>query len=199
MDEKPIPSGMVSTWVRERRQRGGSGDGEERGWLRLLEIYGVTEACVRQTAGEVLYDTDEEEDLMIEHVPPYERGQHVRLALLGNKVCICCKSSSSEGEEMVVAKEGEDRGGGENDCKRLRSFPNGNIGEIVLSGNQINDFTDYYHFPPNVKFVTILSLDGATTSSTWYYYRTGDRGYLSPTANRLHILGRIQGESKCHS
>ncbi|GKY92879.1 hypothetical protein MPSEU_000257100 [Mayamaea pseudoterrestris] len=61
-------------------------------------------------------------------------------------------------------------------------------GEVVLFGNQLDRHSSYLcrHDLSAKKFVC----DGNV-----YYYRTGDRGFIHPETNNLHILGRIAGES----
>ena len=142
--------------------------------LRLLSTYGVTEACVYQTVGEVFA-----EDMVSKKI-----GHYIGETMEGVEVRICketTKSTEQTAEETVpqiVADPLE-------------------VGEIVISGSQLDEYSGYLNLPDltKKKFSKIMSRksDGSL-DSTQYFYRTGDRGVIDPNSGRLYILGRIDGE-----
>lgn len=133
---EPIPRAIRRTWAASGR-------------VRLFATYGVTEACVYQTMGEVTET---------KNTAP---GQDVGRPFDGLSVSIVEESN----------------------CSSLTSVGTDRVGEVVLSGNQLDEFSGYL-IQSSPKFV---AQDGC------YYYRTGDRGTVN-VDGVLTILGRINGE-----
>jgi len=109
-------SGRVRGWWARRRN---GKDGKIDGKIRLLSTYGVTEACVYQTAGEVFAD-----DAVT------TKGQDVGLPFDGSNIWIC----KENGETVTSAS-------------LQRVADPGSAGEIVLQGLQLDEFSGYLNLP----------------------------------------------------
>ena len=148
---EPIPNLIQRRWART--------DADDRG-CRLLATYGVTEACVYQTAGEIMSGDESTAGTMGQYVGKAFRGMNVRICQEGNQTS-------------------------------LLNVDPGDIGEVVLSGAQLDVFTGYWKRPELAfKFVAEENENGVVQ----YHYRTGDRGMLDSTHGTLRILGRIGAE-----
>lgn len=176
---EPIPKTMVGRWARRKPDVivTDEGSGEwHREYPRLYATYGVTEACVYQTCGEVVQsqNTDCKNQL----------GQSVGVPLLGTIVSICCPLPEEELPESIPQLE------------RVQQSEDGEpaIGEVVLSGAQVDAMSSYLNLPELTKRVFVQSCDEKVGNYP-YFYRTGDLGYLDPSNNNaLRILGRIKGD-----
>ena len=162
----------------------------DRMFPRLLATYGVTEACVYQTCGEV-FDTDSSEVAC--------QKQGVGQPLVGTHVHICrplsnddevtdIESSVTNAAPIIVDNEND----GADDPT---------IGEVVLSGAQVDGVSSYLNLPELTRrtFVTISNRpknnkDSDDSAAILLAYRTGDLGYIDSTAKNLHIVGRIKGD-----
>ena len=142
-------------WARNQLE----GNGSDEGNIKLLTTYGVTEACVYQTVGEVFADA-----------VLGSKGQDIGLPFAGLRVEIW-----KEDELERTASMAQD------------SLPIGAIGEIVLMGRQLDEWSGYLNLP-EATHDKYLSVRGLT------YYRTGDRGCMDPITGQLHIISRIGGE-----
>jgi acyl-coenzyme A synthetase/AMP-(fatty) acid ligase len=123
-----MPPRVRSWWARTRNE----GDGCcNKGKIKLLSTYGVTEACIYQTAGEVFSD-----DTVV------SKGQDIGLPFEGLIVEIW---KEQEGGGNVIITERESLG-----------LPSGTKGEIVLTGRQIDEFSGYLNLPEATrqKFLT---------------------------------------------
>ena len=173
---EPIPKAIQARWA--RLQTKGAGNTTQhaynREYPRLCATYGVTEACVYQTCGEI-FQFDEE----VRH----SQGQSVGQPLLGTAVHICRPMS----EECV------------DPSPSLEMLPNIHnskepvIGEVVLLGAQLDSTSSYLNRPALSKKVFIESKIGSDDTIS-HAYRTGDLGYIHPTTENLHIIGRIKGD-----
>ena len=185
---EPIPQTIRRAWGRTNETTEGT--------PRLLATFGVTEACVYQTAGEIFKrlndDQDQngysKEDSLCQETKKIKvtptslpKGQNVGDAFPGMGVRICQ----------------EDEQNGENDSKVFSLVDvvsddstklDACVGEVVLFGKQLDSFSGYLNQQSltETKFVY---------SNKSVHYRTGDRGYIDPATNSLHILGRIKGET----
>jgi acyl-CoA synthetase (AMP-forming)/AMP-acid ligase II len=156
-----IPVRVVQKWARPSSTE--DEDGESK--VRLLVTYGVTEACVYQTVGEVF-----QHDSSI--TSSSEGGYHVGSILPGLAVSICSDKVPS-------------------DVNNLKET-NTDIGEIILSGTQIDSLSGYFNYVSHTAtspFVRCTESDGTTSVC----YHTGDRGYLSQDQKSLFLIGRIAG------
>lgn len=79
------------------------------------------------------------------------------------------------------------------------------IGEIVLSGAQVDATSSYPNLPELTGRAFVRRCVGGDDSGDGdcetsdsgkdlYFYRTGDLGYIDPTTGNLHVLGRIRGD-----
>ncbi len=134
------------------------------GKIKLMSTYGVTEVCVYQTIGEVFADTE-----------MHSRGQDIGFCFEGLGVRICQEPEVDKDDNVFILQD---------------VINQGSEGEIVLEGRQLDQFSGYLNMPESTK-IKFTSLWG---SDKTLCYRTGDRGYIDPATNRLHILGRIGGE-----
>ena len=153
---EPIPAAIRSTWSRpnEKAQQCG-----------LYATYGVTEACVYQTMGEILQKDPDGGDNGVS-------GQDVGVAFPGLEIRICMEEDQAS---LVETKPG-------------------GTGEVVLGGSQLDEVSSYLNRSDwRAKFIE-TKRDDSSEGSICYYYRTGDRGFINAATGRLHILGRIQGE-----
>lgn len=149
---------MIGWWARRFHDDEG---------IRLLSTYGVTEACVYQTIGELF--TDDSYPI---------KGHNIGFAFDGMKVEIWNECSGTDKSVF-------------NKC-----LGNGLLGEIVLSGrHQIDEYSGYLNMPQvsRQKF-HVASSDTGLKDGEVYYYRTGDRGMIDPISGALVITGRIIGE-----
>ena len=105
-----IPRHIVRTWARAASSTTG---------LRLMATFGVTEACVYQTIGEVF------------HVEEASSGQDVGKPFPGMGIRICSESNQSELVELDSEGQSAQR----------------KTGEIVLFGNQLDELSGYFHRP----------------------------------------------------
>ena len=140
---------------------------------KLLSTYGVTEACVYQTVCEVFIE-DENVDKM------KSKGYDIGLPLDGvtfsirrESSCDDVNTSKNALNELLLPSE---------------------IGEIVLSGIQLDEFSGYLNLPELTEEKFISTSLSNSNEFTQYSYRTGDRGLVDPISGHLHILGRIDGE-----
>ncbi|VEU44272.1 unnamed protein product [Pseudo-nitzschia multistriata] len=183
---EPIQNSLVVAWARSRAEKEQkNGDSENSlSTCRLLATYGVTEACVYQTCGEVFRESEtiftDSNAALATTLSSSKRGQYVGHPLDGTEVKIC--REDFQGNHLEEVREA------------------GMLGEIVLYGDQIDITTGYLNRPDLVgKFVAeevaVTDNDGDLTSKkVRYHYRTGDRGYINPTDRSLSITGRIVGE-----
>ena len=173
---EPIPKSMQVKWARLKTK--GLDDATHhvynREYPRLFATYGVTEACVYQTCGETFQYKEAVEQ---------SQGQSVGRPLLGTKIYICrpvldtCMDSSPS-------------------LEMLPDFQNSKkpvIGEVVLSGAQLDSISSYLNRSAISKKVFVESNVGSD-DTPFHAYRTGDLGYIHPTTENLHILGRISGD-----
>jgi len=163
-----IPKHIVKAWARDKSQAECKTSSE----LRLCSTYGVTEACVYQTFGEVFQDDD-------------TPGQNVGKPLRGLAVRIRRECNSGEGEALMPRDSSKE-------------VPSG-LGEIVLSGKQIDKYSSYLNRKQlsSAQFVKASMVepgDSNNDKQECYCYLTGDRGYVNSLTNDVHIMGRIQGE-----
>jgi len=118
-----------SRWARRRNEGGGCC---VKGKIKLLSTYGVTEACVYQTSGEVFSD-----DTVV------SKGQDIGLPFEG----------------LIVEIWKEQEGGGNLITTERESLvlPSGTKGEIVLTGRQTDKFSGYLNMPEatHQKFLTV--------------------------------------------
>lgn len=168
---EPIPKRLVEAWARPWQPfsdaRFHSFNDVPVGATRLCATYGVTEACVYQTLGEVFQRVRNEPD---KQMP----GQNVGFPFDGLGVRICVETEQTRLVDVVTMNNNGDT-------------PTSVCGEVVLFGNQLDEFSSYLNHPElHHKFVC--------DEKGVYEYRTGDRGYIDATTNQLYILGRIDGE-----
>ena len=215
---EPIPKRILSIWARRRIKRKMEKSQEQKlqpaeisiksktcidkndavvaieGRIKLLATYGVTEACVYQTAGEVFFDmnddnvssehTHDKHSNRLNHPPIGLGGQDVGTAFIGSMFQIFPENPQQQSSSL-------------NYCET-------NIGEIVISGIQVDALSGYLNRPQLTKEKFIHTNMPATESDhvesnsmfdgVKHLYRTGDRGYINPQSGHLHILGRIDGE-----
>lgn len=166
---EPIPKAMRARWARHRISTNTTSDEYDREYPRLLATYGVTEACVYQTCGEV-YQLNKAEGNP-------SQGQCVGKPLLGINIHIC-SPLPDDCTQSNVTLDFLHRTDGDGDPV---------IGEVVLSGAQV-DITSFYLNLPSVSSQVFVESDGE------FFYRTGDLGYIDAGTDNLHILGRIKGD-----
>ena len=132
---------------------------------RLFATYGVTEACVYQTLGEEMLKSSTEEN-------PSLGGQVVGHPFPGISIRICDETNQDSLEDVEP----------------------GHQGEVVITGNQCDEFTNYLNRPTlKYKFVVTEESQDSLMANR-YHYRTGDRGIINPMDRTLTIIGRIAGE-----
>ena len=183
---EPIPKTMIRNWARRQRstQRGGEWDRE---YPRLCSTYGVTEACVYQTFGEVVLD----DALVCEanQMSMKNPGQCVGLPLIGTNIHICTPHPPDEcvdqTSNFTVLKHAEPDA----------SSSEPTIGEIVLCGSQVDAKSSYLNLDVSARVFIQYHDVGASFGDDYFYYRTGDLGYVDPVSGHLFILGRIQGDN----
>jgi acyl-CoA synthetase (AMP-forming)/AMP-acid ligase II len=131
--------------------------------LKLLATYGVTEACVYQTAGEVfcpsVYNQPSREDDIPRHSPgnDYQKliGQDVGTAFLGTKIRICKEPHdlSSTSLDINSSKLMDVDPSLKHECGLF------GVGEVVLSGCQLDEYSSYLNLPQlsSEKFVHVMT------------------------------------------
>jgi len=122
---------------------------------KLFATYGVTEACVYQTMGLVRVDSTTAINV--------SEGQDV--------------GSAFTGMQFYIALECEK--------EKLTWLNRGEVGEVILSGKQLDQWSAYLN-QSSLSTQRFILMDGM------FYYKTGDRGYISDDGN-LFITGRIDG------
>lgn len=127
--------------------------------VRLYATYGVTEACVYQTMGVIVTNNNSGGgcDVMRESK---HAGQ--------------CVGKPFRGLQVRIVSEGD---------LGMESLHDGQVGEVVLSGVQIDHLSGYLN-REDMTATQFVNLGGA------HYYRTGDQGYIRN--GDLCITGRIQ-------
>lgn len=166
---EPIPKAMRARWARNRTSRDNAFYSYNREYPRLFATYGVTEACVYQTCGEIFQFNNAESN-----------DQSVGQPLIGTTVNICRPLAEDSCDmysplEFLQSAEGA--------CDPV-------IGEVVLSGAQVDITSSYLNLPVVSRRVFVESKDRPEQ----YFYRTGDLGYINASTELLHILGRIKGD-----
>ena len=177
---EPIPKTMRARWARCRtRSASNAINIWDREYPRLFATYGVTEACVYQTCGEVFQV--EGNNLQIGS----SQNQSVGQPLLGSKIDIC-RPLTEDSPITSFAPEA---------LQDTKGDPTPAIGEVVLSGAQVDSLSSYLNLPELTTsvFVRHSSAPNNTQDDT-FFYRTGDLGYIDTLTGNLHILGRIKGD-----
>jgi acyl-CoA synthetase (AMP-forming)/AMP-acid ligase II len=186
-----IPMAMRRRWARKKRRRkeeivaatevgdnGGGCDGNyemDRDYPRLYATYGVTEACVYQTCGEVVM-----EDI-------HSNSASVGKPLLGTQVNICRPLPEDDGDSTNDTLEMLEQGGDD--------VSDPVLGEVVLSGQQVDAMSSYLNLPELTSRVFVQSSEvRADSISHSHFYRTGDLGYIDKRTGELYITGRIKGD-----
>jgi acyl-CoA synthetase (AMP-forming)/AMP-acid ligase II len=141
--------------------------------VRLLATYGVTEACVYQTVGEIIKDEGGEDTQKLQ-------GHFIGSAMDGIEIRICKESNNNHETQSTV--------------HHFEIAAPAEIGEIVISGNQLDEFSGYLNLSQLTKRKFIKVSEPSNNGSTKYYYKTGDRGLMNPNTGQFQILGRIDGE-----
>lgn len=163
---EPIQKQILQRWARREMEI----EDVEKMCCSLYATYGVTEACVYQTMGEIT--------IPVANTQTKRRGQNVGKPFDGMNIRIC-----KENDQEMLVDEGTSSGG---------------IGEIVLCGSQLDDFSSYLNRPKLnlLKFVKEKLEDSSSvaTEQSRVHYRTGDRGYIDNATGNLFILDRIGGE-----
>ncbi|KAL3781530.1 hypothetical protein ACHAW5_005427 [Stephanodiscus triporus] len=199
---EPIPRSIVARWA--RRCPGDEGESFDRRRPRLCATYGVTEACVYQTFGEVLFaesssssscgggggvvvnneDRGDEGGGRRSSTTP---GANVGLPLPGTNVHIC----RPRPEDDV---ENNDEWGDAATLERDGGSLAPEIGEVVISGAQVDAISSYLNSAELTSRVFVrCPADGACSGGKdSHFYRTGDLGCIDPATGNLHILGRIK-------
>mmetsp|Transcript_25497 Transcript_25497/g.61302 ORF Transcript_25497/g.61302 Transcript_25497/m.61302 type:complete len:1096 (+) Transcript_25497:59-3346(+) len=184
---EPIPKAMACRWARSRQAP--QEDAWNREYPRLSSTYGVTEACVYQTFGEVVLEYSEDgvgsNRKGMKNGSSIRPGQNVGLPLLGTEVHICypCPDEESMNQDEVAKLNPVEQ-------DEKSSDP---VGEVVLSGAQLDRMSSYLNLPELTARVFVrCSSDNLGEDS--YFYRTGDLGYIEPKTGNLNILGRIKGD-----
>lgn len=169
-----IPKRIVKRWARK-----GDAGVRANGAPRLLATYGTTEVCVYQTCGEI-FDDDASGDITSGAV-----GQDVGLPLLGNTVRICAVVQDPDASTSSSLMSLDDVVG---------AGPKEGLGEIILSGLQLDNISGYWKRPDLSSGKFFLATQGdVEDNEPSMHYRTGDWGYFN-SSGCLHVLGRIEGE-----
>jgi acyl-coenzyme A synthetase/AMP-(fatty) acid ligase len=149
---------------------------------------------VYQTFGEVVLDDSWKSNVPLcqnaggaTKVPKMSSGQSVGLPLFGTSIHICYPHPEDECVEQfinsLVLKHVEPD----------VSSPEAVIGEVVLSGSQVDVKNSYLNLYVTLR--VFIQWRGASFGNDSYFYRTGDLGYIDRVSGNLHILGRIQGDN----
>lgn len=77
-------------------------------------------------------------------------------------------------------------------CRQNEDVPAGTTGEVVLHGNQLDEFSVYWD-QADLTSKKFSSEFCQCSNEICYYYRTGDLGFLDSMGS-LHIIGRVEGE-----
>ena len=166
-----IPNTILRAWarpaVRNAEMLSSLDEDDDRDSFRLCATFGVTEACVYQTMGEV-FATDSSSAAV---------GQDVGLPFEGLRVRICDERVQDSLVNVAAAAAAAATDG----------HQDGGVGEVVLSGNQLDSVSSYLQ-RPDLTAAKFVEENGTV------YYRTGDRGKIDPVTSRLRIMGRIAGE-----
>jgi acyl-CoA synthetase (AMP-forming)/AMP-acid ligase II/ankyrin repeat protein len=116
---EPVPNHIVKQWARQRKIAANNADvtgrDASRQGLLLASTYGVTEACVYQTFGEVF----------LEEAP--SKGQEIGLPLPGMHVEVCIEQAEAATQNTIQSVTSD-----------------GDTGEIVLSGEQLDKYSCYW-------------------------------------------------------
>ena len=169
-----IPNALRAQWARRLTD---AKDDYDRKYPRLLATYGVTEACVYQTCGEIFQL--KESDLNLGK----RQCQSVGLPLIGTVVHICSPSNESSSTTIQSLEV----------MSNIDAISDPVIGEVVLSGAQVDKQSSYLNLPTLAKRVFVESKNEPDHIGS-FFYRTGDLGYVDTTTKNLHILGRIKGD-----
>jgi acyl-CoA synthetase (AMP-forming)/AMP-acid ligase II len=190
---EPIPKTMIKKWARRRKAQDGKW---ERAYPRLCSTYGVTEACVYQTFGEVFSDDSWKSDVPFcpnaggsTEVPKMSPGQSVGLPLFGTSIHICYPRPEVECVEQFI-----------NSPVLRHVEPDASssepvIGEVVLSGSQVDLKSSYLNLDVTSRVFIQWRDVRSNFGNDSYFYRTGDLGYIDRVSGNLHILGRIHGDN----
>jgi acyl-CoA synthetase (AMP-forming)/AMP-acid ligase II len=173
---EPIPKSMRARWARCQLSTNNSKQSCcDREYPRLFATYGVTEACVYQTCGEVFQINDT--------APAVGKspGQSVGQPLLGSQVHIC-RPLSDDSQDKTSSFE-----------LLSNSGTDAVIGEVVLSGAQLDGLSSYLNLPTLTNQV-FFELTSGSNNVDSFYYRTGDIGCIDTASNNLHVMGRIKGD-----
>jgi acyl-coenzyme A synthetase/AMP-(fatty) acid ligase/ankyrin repeat protein len=116
--------------------------------LRLCATYGVTEACVYQTIGDIMTTAETTSPRTLVGTP------------LGDMAVRICDEHRQDALIDIELSSSQD-----------------NPGEIVLRGSQIDALSGYYQAPEMTaaKFVAVAD---DRTGKMVHHYRTGDRGFV---------------------
>ena len=215
---EPIPKQIVAQWARKKfikieneqskeqqmknvkhsyaKTKALSNESNKVCGIKLMATYGVTEACVYQTMGEVFHEVIEIDcnscQRLQNNVPVLrqpELGQDVGVPFRGSIIRIRKGSKQRSTpiehiDEIPICSESEED-------SFMKSDPN--IGEIIIFGAQVDALSGYLNLPKLTieKFISsaMFANDHASIG-----YCTGDRGYINSKNGHLHILGRIDGE-----
>lgn len=173
---EPIPRATIGRWARQRRKDCSSVNcAYNREYPRLCATYGVTEACVYQTFGEVvLGDTSDNGQT--------RQGNAVGFPLHGCNVHICRPHSAETNQGNAPGLE------------HIEGGPSvePTIGEVVLSGAQVDDMSSYLNQSDLTRLVFVQGDNDIKGGN--FFYRTGDLGYIDAQSKQLYILGRIKGD-----
>jgi acyl-coenzyme A synthetase/AMP-(fatty) acid ligase/ankyrin repeat protein len=162
---EPIPKSLSRAWARTLDEADENADRTNSPSCRLLATYGVTEACVYQTYGEVFSNA------------PSEPGQCVGHALGGNGYSIC--DEMIQGTNLVELPE--------------RGIP-GEIVLFGDQIDACSKYLNRADLDGKFVAKSVPDDIDGTKEAIRYYYRTGDRGYVRPTDGSLVVLDRIVGE-----
>lgn len=174
---EPIPKSMKGRWARKRvidKVDDSTSIGFDRDYPRLFATYGVTEACVYQTCGEVI------NRLQINN-SAVTLGQSVGLPLLGTNVSICRPRTENNNDDGNIKLE-------------VLEQSDPVIGEVVLSGKQLDAMSSYLNLPALTRRVFVQSSAEEGDGVGHTFYRTGDLGYIHKATGEVYINGRIKGD-----
>jgi hypothetical protein len=199
---EPIPKAIRRKWARKKRMvaaAAAAADGDwrsewamDRDYPRLFATYGVTEACVYQTCGEVIEEMHHSNHNKSNSNGAVKTGHSVGFPMLGTHVSICRPHLSEDNNDEEM---------NDLDFIKLEKLEQGDesnpvIGEVVLSGEQVDGMSSYLNLPELTRRVFLRSFEQEADSSIRYsfFYRTGDLGYIDKRTGELYIAGRIKGD-----